>query len=77
MEKNIIKFSNQKIYDNINKVLSNTINHFLKIFLKIKPDLIVYHGDRVETLAAIIVDLNHFLTAHIEGGELSVQLMTQ
>ena len=70
--KNIIKFSNQKIGDNINKVLSNTINHFLKIFLKIKPDLIVYHGDRVETFAAAIVgSLNHLLTAHIEGGELS------
>ncbi len=70
--KNIIKFSNQKIGDNINKVLSNTINEFLNIFLKIKPDLIVYHGDRVETLAAAIVgSLNHLLTAHIEGGELS------
>lgn len=70
--KNIIKFPNQKIGDNINTILSNTINEFLDIFLKIKPDLIVYHGDRIETLAAAIVgSLNHLLTAHIEGGELS------
>ncbi len=70
--KNIIKFSNQKIGDNINTILSNTINKFLNIFLKVKPDLIVYHGDRIETLAAAIVgSLNHLLTAHIEGGELS------
>ena len=34
--------------------------------------MIVYHGDRVEALAAAIVgSLNNILTAHIEGGELS------
>ena len=39
---------------------------------KNRPDLIVYHGDRVETLSAAIVgSLNHILTAHIEGGEVS------
>ena len=36
------------------------------------PDLIIIHGDRVEALAcAIVGSLNHILTAHIEGGEVS------
>jgi UDP-N-acetylglucosamine 2-epimerase (hydrolysing) len=39
---------------------------------KVNPDLIVVHGDRVETLAgAIVGSLNNILVAHIEGGELS------
>ena len=39
---------------------------------KIKPDLIVVHGDRVEALAgAIVGSLNNILVSHIEGGELS------
>jgi UDP-N-acetylglucosamine 2-epimerase (hydrolysing) len=39
---------------------------------KINPDLIVVHGDRVETLCgAIVGSLNNILVAHIEGGELS------
>jgi UDP-N-acetylglucosamine 2-epimerase (hydrolysing) len=38
----------------------------------VQPDLIVVHGDRVETLAgAIVGSLNNILVAHIEGGELS------
>ena len=36
------------------------------------PDLIVIHGDRVEALScALVGSLNHILTAHIEGGEVS------
>ena len=36
------------------------------------PDLIVIHGDRIETLAAVIVgSLNNVRVAHIEGGEVS------
>jgi len=37
-----------------------------------RPDLIVVHGDRVETLAGATVGaLNNILVAHIEGGERS------
>src|SRR5690606_38604950 len=37
-----------------------------------RPELIVVHGDRVETLAGAIVGaLNNVLVAHVEGGELS------
>jgi UDP-N-acetylglucosamine 2-epimerase (hydrolysing) len=43
-----------------------------QLFKKINPDLIVVHGDRVETLSgAIVGSLNNILVAHIEGGELS------
>lgn len=68
----LIKFSNQKNGDDLNEILANTTKKLSAIVKKNKPDLIVYHGDRVETLSAAIVgSLNHILTAHIEGGEVS------
>ena len=67
-----IRFANQKPGDDLNEILKNTIFHFSKIVLKHKPDLIVVHGDRIETLAcAIVGSLNNHRTAHIEGGEVS------
>jgi len=70
--KNVIRFSNQKIDDSMDKILSKTILNFSKITKKIKPDLIIIHGDRVETLASAIVGvLNNYLVCHIEGGEVS------
>ena len=69
---NIIKFSNQSLGDRLEIILTKTTNKLSKIIKKIKPDLIVTHGDRVEALAtALVGSLNHILTAHIEGGELS------
>ena len=66
---NIIKFSNQSLGDRLEIILTKTTNIFSKIVKKIKPDLIVIHGDRVEALSAALVgSLNHILTAHIEGG---------
>ena len=39
---------------------------------KIRPDMIVVHGDRIDALAGAAVGaLNNILVAHIEGGELS------
>ena len=53
-------------------VTANTVQglgHFVREF---PPDLIVVHGDRVETLAGAIVGaLSNTLVAHIEGGEVS------
>jgi UDP-N-acetylglucosamine 2-epimerase (hydrolysing) len=52
--------------------LAKTIEGLSGFTKKINPDLIVVHGDRVETLAgAIVGSLNNILVAHIEGGELS------
>lgn len=69
---NIFKFANQSVGDNLETILNKTIEKFSKLVKKINPDLIVVHGDRVESLAcALVGSLNHILTAHIEGGEVS------
>ncbi|MBD1165308.1 UDP-N-acetylglucosamine 2-epimerase (hydrolyzing) [Pelagibacterales bacterium SAG-MED10] len=66
------KFINSKKNDTMDIVLSKTINGFSAYVKKIKPDLIMVHGDRVEPLAASIVGtLNNILVGHIEGGERS------
>ena len=70
--KKIIKFKNQSQKDTLEMILTKTTSKFSKIVKKIKPDLIVIHGDRVEALScALTGSLNHILTAHIEGGEIS------
>ena len=70
--KNIFLFRNQGYETIPEKILSNTINGFSSYVKKIKPDLIVVHGDRIEALSGAIVGaLNHILVAHIEGGEVS------
>ena len=70
--RNIFRFNNQTIRDTADIILSKTIVGFTKYVKKIKPDLIVVHGDRIEPLACSIVGaLNNFRTAHIEGGEVS------
>ena len=68
----VIKFKNQIVGDKLEKILTETIQKFSKVVKEIKPDLIIIHGDRVEPLAcALVGSLNHILTAHIEGGEVS------
>lgn len=65
-------FINQGTRDSMDIVLAKTV-HGLSDFVKeIQPDLIIVHGDRVETLAgAIVGSMNNILVAHIEGGEVS------
>lgn len=72
--KNIFTFINQRKNDStsMDVILANTIIGLSGFVEENKPDLIVVHGDRVETLAgAIVGSLNNILVAHIEGGELS------
>ena len=70
--KNIHKFKNQKLNDKMDLVISKTIIGFSNFVSIHKPDLIVLHGDRVESLACATVGcLNNIKTAHIEGGEVS------
>lgn len=72
--KNIYTFINHDGITNagMDLTLAHTIQglgHYIREF---PPDLIVVHGDRVETIAGAIVGaLNNILVAHIEGGELS------
>jgi UDP-N-acetylglucosamine 2-epimerase (hydrolysing) len=52
--------------------LATSIMGLSRYVREFPPDLIVVHGDRVETLAgAIVGSLNNILVAHVEGGELS------
>lgn len=69
---NVHTFENHTHETTMDLTLAKTIEGFSSYCKKIQPDLIVVHGDRVETLAgAIVGSLNNILVAHIEGGELS------
>jgi UDP-N-acetylglucosamine 2-epimerase (hydrolysing) len=69
---NIHTFMNQFPGEPMELVLANTINGLSRYVQEYRPDMIVVHGDRVETLAgAIVGSLRNVLVAHIEGGELS------
>lgn len=72
--KNLHTFANQTEDESarMDLVLARTIQGLSAHVQSFRPDLIVVHGDRVETLAGAIVGaLNNVLVAHIEGGELS------
>lgn len=58
--------------DEMDENLAYTVLSFSAYIRKVKPDLIVVHGDRVEPLAGAIVGvLNNIKVAHIEGGEIT------
>lgn len=69
---NVHAFENHTHETTMDLTLAKTIEGFSSYCKTVEPDLIVIHGDRVETLAgAIVGSLNNILVAHIEGGELS------
>ena len=70
--KNIHTFENHTHETTMDLTLAKTIEGLSSYCKEFNPDLIIVHGDRVETLAgAIVGSLNNILVAHIEGGELS------
>jgi len=70
--KNICTFSNHTHETTMDLTLAKTIEGLSAYVKQVSPDMIIVHGDRVETLAgAIVGSLNNILVAHIEGGELS------
>lgn len=70
--KSIYKYINQNKYDSMDVILAKTIQGLSDYVKELKPDMIVVHGDRVETMAgAIVGSLNNIIVAHIEGGEIS------
>lgn len=70
--KNIHTFKNHTHETTMDLTLAKTIEGFSAYVKTIQPNMIIIHGDRVETLAgAIVGSLNNILVAHIEGGELS------
>lgn len=69
---NIFQFINHDSIDHMDRILSKTVDGFSHYIAQINPDLIVVHGDRVETMAgALVGSLNNILVAHVEGGEVS------
>ncbi|OCB70595.1 UDP-N-acetylglucosamine 2-epimerase (hydrolyzing) [Flavobacterium piscis] len=70
--KNVFTFENHTHETTMDLTLAKTIEGLSGYCKTINPDMIVVHGDRVETLAgAIVGSLNNILVAHIEGGEIS------
>ncbi|MCI9843891.1 UDP-N-acetylglucosamine 2-epimerase [Flavobacterium pectinovorum] len=70
--KNVFTFENHTHETTMDLTLAKTIEGLSGYCKSINPDMIVVHGDRVETLAgAIVGSLNNILVAHIEGGEIS------
>ena len=70
--KNVHTFENHTHETTMDLTLAKTIQGLSTYCKQVNPDMIVVHGDRVETLAgAIVGSLNNILVAHIEGGELS------
>src|SRR6478672_3305977 len=70
--RNVTTFENHTHETTMDLTLAKTIQGLSAYCKEVHPDLIVVHGDRVETLAgAIVGSLNNILVAHIEGGELS------
>jgi len=68
----IYKIKNHSKEDSMDAILSRSVKYLGKVLKVINPNLIVIHGDRVETLAAsIYCNLNNILISHIEGGEVS------
>lgn len=69
---NIHTFKNHTHETTMDLTLAKTIEGLSNYVKIVEPDLILIHGDRVETLAgAIVGSLNNILVAHIEGGEIS------
>ncbi|AXB55354.1 UDP-N-acetylglucosamine 2-epimerase [Flavobacterium fluviale] len=70
--KNVHTFKNHTHETTMDLTLAKTIEGLSNYCKEVNPDMIVVHGDRVETLAgAIVGSLNNILVAHIEGGEVS------
>ena len=69
---NVHTFGNHTHETTMDLTLAKTIEGLSEYIKNVNPNLIVVHGDRVETLAgAIVGSLNNILVAHIEGGEIS------
>jgi len=70
--KNIYIYMNQATTTDMDTILANTVVGFSNFIKEITPDMIIIHGDRIESLAgAIVGSLNNILVSHVEGGELS------
>ncbi len=68
----VVEFINQRTDDPLDIILSKTIIGFSDFVKEFQPDLVLVHGDRIESLASCIVcTTNYIRCVHIEGGEVS------
>lgn len=66
------EFLNQREGDPQDIILAKTVTGFSDFVSENKPDLVVVHGDRIESLACALVSATNYIrSAHIEGGEVS------
>ncbi len=55
--------------------MSTLLNKLSKLFTKLKPNLLIVYGDRMESLVASIVSINFGIPiCHFQGGDLSGNL---
>ena len=68
----IFEYVNQKEGDTLDNILAKTIIGFSDFVHEHRPDLVVVHGDRIESTAvSLVCAINYIYSAHIEGGEIS------
>jgi UDP-N-acetylglucosamine 2-epimerase (hydrolysing) len=70
--RNIFSYMNHNDGEPMDGILASTIHGLSRYVRENRPDMLVVHGDRVETLAGAIVGaLNNIHVVHVEGGEVS------
>ena len=68
----VYELLNQRVGDPQDLILAKTVMGLSDLFRETQPDLVVFHGDRIEALAcALVCATNYIRSAHIEGGEVS------
>lgn len=68
----IHSYMNQIYGEPMDMALANTIQGISRYMHECSPDMIVVHGDRIESLAGAIVGAMRMIrVAHVEGGEVS------
>ena len=68
----VFEHLNQQPNDGLDTILAKTIVGCSDFLAEHKPDLVVFHGDRVEAMAcAFTCATNYVRSAHVEGGEVS------
>lgn len=69
---NVVEFTNQRHGDPQDAILAKTVTGFSDFLQEHKPDLVIIHGDRIESLAcSLVCSTNYVRCAHVEGGEVS------
>lgn len=70
--RNVYRVPNPSAAGSPHQLFASTLKGLSSVLTRVRPQLLIIHGDRPEALAgAVAGSLHNILTAHIEGGELS------